>query len=81
MEPIITPEMLETNPVKKLFEICQKNKLDVQFVDHWSREGSYEVFVDNQLRGRGKCRVKKEIALNRAANSAYKEIIRTLGTK
>ncbi|KAL7142287.1 hypothetical protein ABFS83_08G114000 [Erythranthe nasuta] len=78
MEPIITPEMLEKNPVKKLFEICQKYKLKVRLVDQWSQEGTYKVFVDNQLRGKGMCREKKEIALNRAANDAYKEVFRRI---
>ncbi|KAK6141202.1 hypothetical protein DH2020_025054 [Rehmannia glutinosa] len=74
LEPIITPEMLQKNPVKKLFEICQKYKLKVKLVDLWSEEGTYKVFVNNQLRGKGMCREKKEIALNRAANDAYKEV-------
>lgn len=78
LDPIITPDMLQTNPVKKLFEICQKNKLNVQLVDHWSEEGTYEVFIGNQLMGRGKCSKKKEIALNRAAHNAYNEIVTTL---
>ncbi|KAK4386265.1 Ribonuclease 3-like protein 3, partial [Sesamum angolense] len=30
LKPIITPEMLQKNPVKKLFEICQKHKLKVK---------------------------------------------------
>ncbi|XP_049412735.1 ribonuclease 3-like protein 3 isoform X2 [Solanum stenotomum] len=75
LEPIITPEMLETNPVKKLYETCQKHKLKVRVVDMWSHDGSFEVFVDNQMRGKGMCHVKKEIALNRAANKAYNEVI------
>ncbi|EYU43123.1 hypothetical protein ABFS82_08G116300 [Erythranthe guttata] len=81
MEPIITPEMLEKNPVKKLFEICQKYKLKVRLVDQWSQEGTYKVFVDNQLRGKGMCREKKEIALNRAANDAYKEVFRRISVQ
>lgn len=75
LEPIITPEMLQTNPVKKLYETCQKHKLKVRVVDMWSHDGSFEVFIDNQMRGKGMCHVKKEIALNRAANKAYNEVI------
>ncbi|XP_055824571.1 ribonuclease 3-like protein 3 [Solanum dulcamara] len=75
LEPIITPEMLQTNPVKKLYETCQKHKLKVRVVDMWSHDGSFEVFVDNEMRGKGMCHVKKEIALNRAANKAYNEVI------
>ncbi|XP_070037420.1 ribonuclease 3-like protein 3 [Nicotiana tabacum] len=78
LEPIITPEILQTNPVKKLHETCQKHKLKVRVVDMWSHDGSFEVFIDNQLRGKGMCHVKKEIALNRAANKAYNEVIRML---
>ncbi|KAM3395237.1 ribonuclease 3-like protein 3 isoform X2 [Capsicum galapagoense] len=75
LEPIITPEMLQTNPVKKLYETCQKHKLKVRVLDMWSHDGSFEVFIDNQMRGKGMCHVKKETALNRAANKAYYEVI------
>ncbi|KAL0301777.1 UNVERIFIED_CONTAM: Ribonuclease 3-like protein 3 [Sesamum radiatum] len=78
LKPIITPEMLQKNPVKKLFEICQKHKLKVKLVDLWSQEGTYKVFINNKLRGKGMCREKKEIALNRAANDAYKEVVRRI---
>ncbi|KAL3848999.1 hypothetical protein ACJIZ3_010881 [Penstemon smallii] len=81
LKPIITPEMLQTNPVKKLFEICQKYKLKVKLVDLWSEEGTYKVFVNNQLKGKGMCREKKDIALNRAANDAYKEVVRIMTPK
>lgn len=81
LDPMITPEMLQINPVKKLYELCQKYKLNVQLVDLWSREGAFEVFVNNHLRGRGHCHAKKEIALNRAANAAYNEVVRILRTE
>lgn len=81
MKPIITPEMLEKNPVKKLNEICQKHKLKVKVMDLWSQEGTYKVFVDNKLRGTGTCHAKKETALNRAANDAYNEVLLILGPK
>ncbi|PIN21171.1 Ribonuclease III [Handroanthus impetiginosus] len=54
LQPIITPEMLQKNPVKKLFEICQKYKIKVKLVDLWSQEGAYKVFINNQLRGKEK---------------------------
>ncbi|CAI9090084.1 OLC1v1024775C1 [Oldenlandia corymbosa var. corymbosa] len=81
LEPFITPDMLQMNPVKKLFEICQKHRLDVRFVDHWAKEGTYEVFVEDHLRGRGQCHSKKEVALNRAANVAYNEVVKLLESK
>ncbi|KAL0319879.1 UNVERIFIED_CONTAM: Ribonuclease 3-like protein 3 [Sesamum radiatum] len=81
LKPIITPEMLQKNPVKKLFEICQKYKLKLKLVDLWSQEGTYKVFINNKLRGKGMCREKKEIALNRAANDAYKEVVRRMSEK
>lgn len=81
LQPIITPEMLQTHPVRKLYETCQKNGLKVQLVDLWSKEGAYEVIVDKHLKGRGKCVAKKEVALNRAANNAYIEIVKKLGLK
>ncbi|VFQ89461.1 unnamed protein product [Cuscuta campestris] len=79
LDPIITPEMLETNPVKKLNEICQKHKLKVQLIDLWAQNRTCEVLVGSQFRGRGKCLQKKEVALNRAANEAYDELVRVLG--
>ncbi|XAR55350.1 Ribonuclease III [Bertholletia excelsa] len=81
LQPIITPEMLQTHPVRKLYETCQKNGLRVRFVDLWSKQGIYKVFIDNRLRGRGNCRARKDIALNRAANDAYNEIVKNLGVK
>ncbi|KAA8524729.1 hypothetical protein F0562_011152 [Nyssa sinensis] len=53
LEPIITPEMLQAHPVKKLYETCQKNGFKIRLVDLWSKEGAYEIFVNNQLKGRG----------------------------
>ena len=81
LQPIITPEMLQIHPVKKLYETCRKNGLKIRLKDRWLKEGAYEVIVNNHLTGRGKCRAKKEIALNRAANNAYNEIVRKLGVK
>ncbi|XP_075522094.1 ribonuclease 3-like protein 3 isoform X3 [Primulina tabacum] len=78
LKPMITPESLKANAVKKLFEICQKYKLKVRLVDLWSQDGTYKVFVNNQLKGKGICHEKKEIALNRAANDAYKEVVRKM---
>lgn len=81
IQPIITPEVLQVHPVKKLYETCQKNGLKVRMVDLWLKEGAYEVIIDNRIKGRGMCRAKKEIALNRAADDAYHEIVRKLGFK
>ncbi|KAF7141447.1 hypothetical protein RHSIM_Rhsim06G0165800 [Rhododendron simsii] len=81
LQPIITPEVLHTHPVKKLYETCQKHGLKLQLVDLWSKEGAYEVIVDKNLKGRGKCRAKKEVALNRAANKAYIKVVTKLGLK
>ncbi|XP_052177947.1 ribonuclease 3-like protein 3 isoform X2 [Diospyros lotus] len=81
LQPLITPELLGAHPVKKLYETCQKNGLKVRVVDRWLKEGAYEIIVGNRLKGRGSCRSKKEIALNRAANNAYEELVRELGLK
>ncbi|KAL8131192.1 ribonuclease 3-like protein 3 [Apium graveolens] len=78
LEPMITPEMIQENPVKKLQEICQKQRLKVRFKDLWLKQGTFEVYVDDQLRGKGEYRAKKEIALNRAANDAFNDIARSL---
>ncbi|KAK1405446.1 ribonuclease 3-like protein 3 [Heracleum sosnowskyi] len=74
LEPMITPEMIQENPVKKLQEMCQKQRLKVRFKDIWLKKGTFEVYIDDQLRGKGEYRAKKEIALNRAANDAYNDI-------
>ncbi|KAI3769644.1 hypothetical protein L6452_00753 [Arctium lappa] len=75
LEPMITPEMIQKNPVRKLNELCHKKKLKIRFRDKWLKEGVYEVFIDNKLRGRGEYQAKKEIALNRAAEDACNNII------
>ncbi|KAL8238151.1 hypothetical protein R6Q59_019232 [Mikania micrantha] len=75
LEPMITPEMLQQNPVRKLNELCHKRKLKIRFRDKWSKEGVYEVFIDNQLKGTGEYKAKKEIALNRAAEDAWNTIL------
>ncbi|KAJ8554532.1 hypothetical protein K7X08_025210 [Anisodus acutangulus] len=53
LDSIITPKMLQKNPVKKLYKTCQKHKLTVRVVDMWSHDGSFIVFTDNQLSGKG----------------------------
>ncbi|XP_017244054.1 ribonuclease 3-like protein 3 [Daucus carota subsp. sativus] len=78
LQPMITPEMIQENPIKKLQEICQKQRLKVRFKDLWLKKGTFEVYVDDQLRGKGEYRAKKEIALNRAANDAYNDIARSI---
>ncbi|KAI3491274.1 hypothetical protein L1887_44366 [Cichorium endivia] len=75
LDPMITPEMLQQNPVRKLNELCHKKKMKIRLRDKWSKEGVYEVFIDNKLKGRGKYQAKKEIALNRAAEDACNNIM------
>ncbi|KAK1439809.1 hypothetical protein QVD17_05630 [Tagetes erecta] len=81
LEPMITPEMLQQNPVRKLNELCHKMKLKIRFRDKWSKEGVYEVFIDNQLQGKGVYKAKKEIALNRAAEDACNTILNNINAK
>ncbi|KAK2988599.1 hypothetical protein RJ640_026096 [Escallonia rubra] len=81
LDPIITSEMLQKNPAQKLNEICQKHRLQVHVKDLWLREGAVEVYVNDQLCGRGKYRLRKEIAMNRAAHDAYRNIVMSLGVK
>ncbi|KAJ9561194.1 hypothetical protein OSB04_006354 [Centaurea solstitialis] len=71
LDPMITPETLQKDPVRRLKELCHKKKLKIQFRDKWLKEGVCEVFVDNELIGRGEYKAKKEIALNRAAEDAW----------
>ncbi|XVF71858.1 hypothetical protein PTKIN_Ptkin12aG0073200 [Pterospermum kingtungense] len=78
LEPIIKRETLEVHPVTQLYEVCQKRNLKVKFVDLWKENTTFDVFIDDQLVGRGKCDVKKEIAHNRAAKDALDNIWRIL---
>ncbi|KAI7725950.1 hypothetical protein M8C21_004155 [Ambrosia artemisiifolia] len=78
LEPMITPEMLQQNPVRKLNELCHKRKLKIRLRDKWLKQGIYEVFIDNQLIGKGVYKAKKEIALNRAAEDACNNILNNI---
>ncbi|PHT43090.1 hypothetical protein CQW23_17115 [Capsicum baccatum] len=82
LQPLITPEKLEVHPMTKLHELCQKNKLKLEFVGHqWEKTGEIEVFVDRKLVGKGKSSGKKTIAQNRAAHNAYNQVVRNLAEK
>ncbi|TYI55903.1 hypothetical protein E1A91_D11G172200v1 [Gossypium mustelinum] len=81
LEPIIRRETLKIHPVTQLYEVCQKRNLKVKFVDLWKESTGFDVFVDDQLVGRGKCSLKKEIAHNRAAKDALDNILRILDEK
>ncbi|GMI89763.1 hypothetical protein HRI_002645600 [Hibiscus trionum] len=81
LEPIIRQETLKIHPVTQLYEVCQKRNLKVKFVDLWKENTGFDVFVDDQLVGRGKCSLKKEIAHNRAAKDALDNILRILDQK
>ncbi|GMI66250.1 RNAse II-like 1 [Hibiscus trionum] len=81
LEPIIRQETLKIHPVTQLYEVCQKRNLKVKFVDLWKENTGFDVFVDDQLVGRGKCSLKKDIAHNRAAKDALDNILRILDQK
>ncbi|XWS75770.1 hypothetical protein CRYUN_Cryun01aG0120800 [Craigia yunnanensis] len=81
LEPIIRRETLKIHPVTQLYEVCQKRNLKVKFVDLWKESTAFDVFIDDQLVGRGACNLKKEIAHNRAAKDALDNIWRILDQK
>lgn len=81
LEPIISVETLKKHPVTELYEVCQKRKLKVKFVDLWKESTTFDVLVDDQLVGRGTYALKKEIAHNRAANDALNNIERIINEK
>ncbi|XP_031263368.1 ribonuclease 3-like protein 3 [Pistacia vera] len=81
LQPIISLETLKKHPVTELYEVCQKKKMKVKFVDLWKESTAFDVFVDDQLVGRGTYALKKEIAHNRAANDALNNIERILNEK
>ncbi|KAL5794142.1 hypothetical protein ACOSP7_002736 [Xanthoceras sorbifolium] len=74
LEPIISLETIKLHPVTELYEVCQKKNLKVKFVDLWKESTAFNVFVEDQLVGRGSYGLKKEIAHNRAAKDALNNI-------
>ncbi|GAB2274930.1 hypothetical protein Dimus_009699 [Dionaea muscipula] len=81
LEPIISPRTLGVHPVKQLFELCQKRRWNVKFVDLWEEKTTYDVFIEGQLVGRAAYGRKKDIAFNRAAKDALDHIYDILGEK
>ncbi|XP_006342288.1 ribonuclease 3-like protein 3 [Solanum tuberosum] len=79
LQPMITLENLETHPVTKFYEACQRNGWSVKLIDTWEKTGEIEVFA-GKFAGKGKFSGKKLIALNRAAHNAYCEIVKNLKT-
>ncbi|GAA0160650.1 hypothetical protein LIER_39076 [Lithospermum erythrorhizon] len=76
LQPIITPKSLQIHPMTKLYEMCQKNGFKIKVNDLWENTGEIQVLVDGEIAGRGQYQSKKIIALNRAANNAYHQIMR-----
>ncbi|CAI9280059.1 unnamed protein product [Lactuca saligna] len=64
----------ELHPVAKFNEACQKMGVKAQEKDLWSKTGEIEVYIDNELIGRGKYKLKKVIAVNRAKDDAYNNL-------
>ncbi|KAK4716141.1 hypothetical protein R3W88_014479 [Solanum pinnatisectum] len=81
LEPLITPEKLELNPITKMYELCQKNGLKTEFIDKWDETGEFVVFVDEKFVGKGKSSGEKITAKNRAAHNAYYQVLRILSEK
>ncbi|KAK3022351.1 hypothetical protein RJ639_045302 [Escallonia herrerae] len=78
LQPIITLADLETHPVTRLYELCQKNNMTIAVADSWKTTGEIEFLVDDKLVGKEKYKLKKFIAVNRAAANAYHTIERKL---
>ncbi|CAI0550929.1 unnamed protein product [Linum tenue] len=68
LEPIVEKDTLRVHPVTELYEMCQKRKLRLEFKGSWKQ--GIDVYVNDQLAGRGNYESKKEIAQNRAAKDA-----------
>lgn len=81
LQPMITLENLETHPVTKFYEACQRNGWSVKLIDTWERTGEIEIFVAGKFAGKGKFSGKKLIALHRAAHNAYCEIVKNLNVE
>ncbi|MFS7995238.1 putative ribonuclease III [Helianthus anomalus] len=72
LQPLITPENLMQNPVAKFHEACQKSGLKPYANDMWNKTGEIEIYINDEVIGRGCYKLKKIIAVNRAAHDAYK---------
>ncbi|KAK9060422.1 hypothetical protein SSX86_021126 [Deinandra increscens subsp. villosa] len=74
LQPLITPENLTQNRVSKLHEACQKIGLKPYVKDLWEKTGQIEFYINNELIGRGEYKLKRIIAVNRAADDAYNNL-------
>ncbi|XP_076885881.1 ribonuclease 3-like protein 3 [Bidens hawaiensis] len=81
LHPLITPENLMKNPVAKLNEACNKFRLKPRTKDLWTEIGQIEIYVNDELIGKGKCKLKKIVAINRAADDAYNNLFEKVGNK
>lgn len=81
LQPLTTPENLMQNPVAKFNEACQKIGLKPHANDLWSKTGDIEIYIDDEVIGRGNYKLKKIIAVNRAADDAYKNLFGKPGNK
>ncbi|KAK1414374.1 hypothetical protein QVD17_30118 [Tagetes erecta] len=81
LQPLTTPENLMQNPVVKFNEACQKIGLKPHANDLWSKTGDIEIYVNDEVIGKGNYKPKKIIAVNRAADDAYKNLFENPGNK
>nr|XP_043630842.1 ribonuclease 3-like protein 3 [Erigeron canadensis] len=81
LQPLMTRENLKAHPVAKFHEACQKMGLKPHAKDMWSKTGEIEIYIDDELIGTGKYKLKKIIAVNRAAHDAYHNLFDKFGTK
>ncbi|KAK9133292.1 hypothetical protein Scep_012820 [Stephania cephalantha] len=78
LEPIVTLETLQHQPVTTLYELCQKQGKQVD-IRHW-RKGAVNIaniFVDGKLVGSG-CSEQKDIAKINAAKEALDKLWKSL---
>lgn len=78
MEPIVTMETLQRQPVTTLFEYCQKQgkQLDIR---HWKKglKNIASVYVDGKLLGSGSSE-QKELAKLYAVKAALQNLLATV---
>ncbi|OVA09762.1 Ribonuclease III domain [Macleaya cordata] len=74
LEPIVTLENLEQQPVTMLYELCQKQGKHVN-IKHWRKglKNIASVYVDGKLVGSG-CSEQKDIAKINAAKEALEKL-------
>nr|XP_043618745.1 ribonuclease 3-like protein 3 [Erigeron canadensis] len=81
LQPLTTLENLNLNPVTKLNQACQKMGIKLEYKNLWVEKGDIEIYIGNELIGKGNYKQKKTTARNKAAADAYENLAKQWGLK